>query len=152
MTDNYFKNGGASLVLSDLASRQCETDGKCGKTAVYCLPCRARNAIDQRNEEVKARDAAGLITMCLGRLSGAAIEELVSTLHVAGYDRLDDYLLESGVDDDDDEGRDSISSTWENARMARRALLVVFGLVGGEGFAQEVLQNLCETFETISEE
>ncbi len=38
-------------VLSDLASRECETLGskvneECGETVPYCLPCRARNAID----------------------------------------------------------------------------------------------------------
>lgn len=34
-------------VLSDLASRECEQPGGCGDTKPFCLPCRARHAIDR---------------------------------------------------------------------------------------------------------
>lgn len=34
-------------VLEDIAGRECEQQGECGKTKPYCLPCRARSAIDK---------------------------------------------------------------------------------------------------------
>lgn len=34
-------------VLEDVAGRECEQPGECGKTKPYCLPCRARNTIDK---------------------------------------------------------------------------------------------------------
>jgi hypothetical protein len=33
-------------VISDLASRECETPDECGKTLPYCLPCRARSIVE----------------------------------------------------------------------------------------------------------
>jgi hypothetical protein len=42
-------------VVSDLAGRNCEQPGECGKTMAYCLPCRARHAIDER-EKAKANE------------------------------------------------------------------------------------------------
>ncbi len=45
-------------VLSDMASRKCETLGskineECGETVPYCLPCRARNAVDSVNKDLR---------------------------------------------------------------------------------------------------
>jgi hypothetical protein len=61
LLEHQDNNKGEYGVLSDVASRECETPGLCALTQPPCLPCRARHMIDlkkaRRNKDEGDTDA-----------------------------------------------------------------------------------------------